>query len=111
MKACARVKMILALGSVGISRPQKICFVSKYAVAVRKLRKSPKIGAFSSRQVIVEEKYGGEGSKKRATYSYVTLEQRILAEHPARASRAMVDRALARWRLNSRSFICRPAVR
>jgi len=38
----------------------------------------------------------GLDEKQQAMYSYVTLEQRIAADHPARAIRAMVDRALAR---------------
>jgi transposase len=36
----------------------------------------------------------GEDEKQAAMYSYVTLEQRIPADHPARAIRAMVDQAL-----------------
>lgn len=36
----------------------------------------------------------GEDPKQTAMYSYVTLSQRIPAEHPLRAIRAMVDRAL-----------------
>jgi transposase len=38
----------------------------------------------------------GDEQKQTAMYSYVTLEQRIAADHPARQIRAMVDRALAR---------------
>jgi transposase len=38
----------------------------------------------------------GEDEKQTAMYSYVTLSQRIPADHPARAIRAMVDRALKR---------------
>jgi transposase len=38
----------------------------------------------------------GEDQKQTAMYSYVTLSQRIPAEHPARAIRALVDRALER---------------
>jgi transposase len=38
----------------------------------------------------------GLDEKQQAMYSYVTLEQRIAADHPARAIRAMVDRALGR---------------
>lgn len=38
----------------------------------------------------------GEDRKQSAMYSYVGLEQRIAADHPARAIRAMVDRALER---------------
>src|SRR5271165_2162836 len=38
----------------------------------------------------------GEEQKQTAMYSYVTLAQRIPADHPARAIRAMVDRALER---------------
>src|ERR1700693_64545 len=38
----------------------------------------------------------GEDQKQASMYSYVTLEQRIAADHPARQIRAMVDRALAR---------------
>jgi transposase len=38
----------------------------------------------------------GDEQKQTAMYSYVTLEQRIAADHPARAIRAMVDHALAR---------------
>jgi transposase len=38
----------------------------------------------------------GEDQKQTAMYSYVTLAQRIPADHPARAIRAMVDRALER---------------
>jgi transposase len=38
----------------------------------------------------------GEDWKQTAMYSYVTLSQRIPADHPARAIRAMVDRALER---------------
>jgi transposase len=37
----------------------------------------------------------GEEHKQAAMFSYITLEQRIPAEHPARRIRAMVDRALA----------------
>ena len=37
----------------------------------------------------------GEEHKQAAMFSYITLEQRIPAEHPARQIRAMVDRALA----------------
>ena len=37
----------------------------------------------------------GEERKQAAMFSYITLEQRIPAEHPARRIRAMVDRALA----------------
>jgi transposase len=36
----------------------------------------------------------GEDEKQTAIYSYVTLSQRIPADHPLRAIRAMVDRAL-----------------
>lgn len=38
----------------------------------------------------------GEDQKQTAIYSYITLEQRIPAEHPVRGIRALVDRALAR---------------
>jgi hypothetical protein len=38
----------------------------------------------------------GEDEHQSAMYSYVTLAQRIPADHPARQIRAMVDRALAR---------------
>jgi transposase len=38
----------------------------------------------------------GEDQKQAAMYSYVTLAQRIPADHPARAIREMVDRALER---------------
>jgi transposase len=38
----------------------------------------------------------GEDEKQTAMYSYVTLAQRIPADHPARAIRAMTDRALER---------------
>lgn len=38
----------------------------------------------------------GEDEKQTAMYSYVTLAQRIPADHPARSIRAMVDRALER---------------
>jgi len=38
----------------------------------------------------------GEDEKQSTMYSYVTLAQRIPADHPARAIRAMVDRALER---------------
>jgi transposase len=38
----------------------------------------------------------GEDEKQTAMYSYVTLSQRIAADHPLRAIRAMVDRALER---------------
>ena len=38
----------------------------------------------------------GEDQKQTAMYSYVTLAQRIPADHPARQIRAMVDRALER---------------
>jgi transposase len=38
----------------------------------------------------------GEEEKQTAMYSYVTMAQRIPADHPARAIRAMVDRALER---------------
>ena len=36
----------------------------------------------------------GDENKQSAMYSYVTMTQRIPADHPARAIRAMVDRAL-----------------
>jgi transposase len=38
----------------------------------------------------------GEDQKQTAMYSYVTLAQRIPADHPARQLRALADRALAR---------------
>lgn len=38
----------------------------------------------------------GEDNKQSAMFSYVTMEQRIAADHPARQIRAMVDRALER---------------
>lgn len=38
----------------------------------------------------------GEDQKQSALYSYVTLEQRISADHPARRIRELVDSALAR---------------
>lgn len=38
----------------------------------------------------------GEDEQQSVMYSYVTLAQRIPADHPARVIRAMVDRALAR---------------
>jgi transposase len=38
----------------------------------------------------------GDENKQSLMYSYVTMTQRIRADHPARAIRAMVDRALAR---------------
>lgn len=38
----------------------------------------------------------GEEQKQAAMFSYVTMEQRIPGDHPARAIRAMVDRALHR---------------
>src|ERR1700680_144399 len=38
----------------------------------------------------------GDDQKQAAMYSYVTLEQRISADHPARAIRMLVDRALER---------------
>lgn len=38
----------------------------------------------------------GEDQKQAAIFSYVSIEQRISPDHPARAIRAMVDRALAR---------------
>src|ERR1017187_5565797 len=37
----------------------------------------------------------GEDQKQTAMYSYVTLTQRIPADHPARQLRALADRALA----------------
>src|SRR6202161_3585917 len=37
----------------------------------------------------------GEDEKQRGLYSYVTLEQRVPAEHPLRKIRPMFDRALA----------------
>jgi transposase len=36
----------------------------------------------------------GEVQQQGATFSYVTLEQRIPSDHPIRAIRAMVDEAL-----------------
>jgi transposase len=38
----------------------------------------------------------GDDKKQTAMYSYVTLEQRIAADHPVRGIRVLVDRALAR---------------
>ena len=38
----------------------------------------------------------GDENKQSAMYSYVTMTQRIPADHPARSIRAMVDRALER---------------
>jgi transposase len=38
----------------------------------------------------------GEDQKQTAMYSYVTMAQRIAADHPARAIRVLVDRALER---------------
>jgi hypothetical protein len=38
----------------------------------------------------------GSDEKQAAMYSYVTLEQRIAEDHPARQIRGLVDRALAR---------------
>jgi transposase len=38
----------------------------------------------------------GDENKQATMYSYVTMTQRIPTDHPARAIRAMVDRALAR---------------
>ena len=38
----------------------------------------------------------GEDQKQTAMYSYVTLTQRIPADHPARQLRTLVNRALAR---------------
>ena len=38
----------------------------------------------------------GEDQKQTSMYSYVTLSQRIPADHPGRAIRAMLDRALVR---------------
>lgn len=38
----------------------------------------------------------GDDEKQAAMYSYVTLEQRIPADHPVRGIRVLVDRALAR---------------
>ena len=38
----------------------------------------------------------GDDEKQSGLFSYVTLEQRIAADHPARRIRALVDRALAR---------------
>lgn len=38
----------------------------------------------------------GDDEKQSAMYSYVTLEQRIPADHPARQIRVLADRALAR---------------
>ena len=38
----------------------------------------------------------GDDEKQSGMFSYVTLEQRIAADHPARRIRALVDRALAR---------------
>jgi transposase len=38
----------------------------------------------------------GDDNKQSAMYSYVTLEQRIPADHPAREIRVLVDRALVR---------------
>src|ERR1017187_4220721 len=38
----------------------------------------------------------GEDQKQTAMYSYVTLTQRMPAQHPARLLRALADRALAR---------------
>jgi transposase len=38
----------------------------------------------------------GDDEKQTAMYSYVTMAQRIPADHPARAIRVLVDRALAR---------------
>ena len=37
----------------------------------------------------------GEEHKQAAMFSYITLEQRIPADHPARQIRAMVDRGLS----------------
>jgi len=51
---------------------------------------------FLHRSLVYEGSMRGEDEKQSTMYSYVTLAQRIPADHPARAIRAMVDRALER---------------
>ena len=38
----------------------------------------------------------GDGAVQSAMFSYVTLEQRVAADHPLRPIRILVDRALER---------------
>src|ERR1035438_2622603 len=51
----------------------------------------------------------GEDQKQTAMYSYVTLTQRIPAQHPARQLRALADRALARLYKKSKADKSVPA--
>jgi len=50
---------------------------------------------FLHREVVYTRGMRGEERKQAAMFSYVTLEQRIAPDHPARQIRALVDRALA----------------
>ena len=52
----------------------------------------------------------GDDEKQTAMYSYVTLAQRIPADHPARQIRALVDRALARMDAIWSGYIRPPVV-
>jgi transposase len=53
-------------------------------------------GLFLHRDLIYDRGMRGSDEKQAAMYSYVTLEQRIAEDHPARQIRGLVDRALAR---------------
>jgi len=51
---------------------------------------------FLHRSLVYEGSMRGEDEKQSTMYSYVTLAQRIPADHPARQIRVLVDRALER---------------
>src|SRR6266700_6277802 len=65
--------------------------------AEKLILKMPHLCHFFSTEVWVYERtMRGDDQKQAAMFSYITLSQRIAADHPARQIRVLVDRALER---------------
>ena len=68
------------------------------ALALQAAEKLLEAGTFLPQGIAIKKEVGIRGDDKRQTamFSYLTLEQRIPADHPARQIRELVDRALER---------------
>ena len=67
-------------------------------MGLNRLRKNPSLMPVTAifESFIYQRGMRGDDKQQAAMFSYITLQQRIPADHPARQIRAMADRALAR---------------
>ena len=75
------------------SRAESISRMSRASQAAEKV---PRKALFLHRGLVYVRSMRGDDERQAGMFSYVTLEQRIAADHPARQIRFLVDRALER---------------